>query len=620
MTHHEPHQILVVITANPRGDLPGCDEDGTRMARCLPDFEVWWCRRATRRDIFALFRRLRRVLRSGSVLVVYLSGHGGLARFPAGFGPGFPPELEWPFFVTADQERDEIFHSILALELSSLVGQCASVTANTTVIIDTCFAQGLLRSRVRLRSTGRRDFAVPTHIVAEHEEFTTYAAWIVALRTTPRLASLLDESVVCVSAAATGQPAYESVDGQGRPGGAFTIELCGALPDARARRVCWQQLISIVRQRLVDRWGEGFQRPEVTGPSGRRLFQLGSVDIAASTSAFLGAGDSLWIRSGRLHGTAIGDLFAARGPLGFVELGVVEVLEDRARLDANAAGVLPAGSLVFPHRCVGRLAVALDEDCPQRALLGEMLAGGMRVTACAPGDRPALRVGRHPDGLAICAENGRLERISSVARVLADLDALARACAFEAVMERAPESCPGADLSWRVIHGRGDHERELMDGDAVVEGDRLWLEVVNRTRSEIPGLYINLIERGADGRLRVLNSRQHPAGVQVRDGAIQRVLWYPEGPHGRRQVWPSDVPRDVPRQVVWYLVASPVPLDLRAVAADPARGGRAPATDRRDIPRALESTLERPGEAVRPAREPRIRWDRRRLGFLLSPR
>jgi hypothetical protein len=215
--------------------------------------------------------------------------------------------------------------------------------------------------RVRLKAVGRHNFAEPTHIVAEHPEFATFAGWVDAMRSARRSASLLDERVVCVSAAGVGQPAYEAEDEQGRPGGVFTRELCAVLPDARVQRVCWQQLISVLRERLADRWGEWFQRPELTGPGERRLFELASVGTKGSVGTVRDAGGTWWIRSGRLHGTAKGDVFVVRGVDSFEELEVVEVHEATACVVRDGrGGELEAGTLAFPQRVRRRIPVAVD--------------------------------------------------------------------------------------------------------------------------------------------------------------------------------------------------------------------------------------------------------------------
>ncbi|NJK33024.1 MAG: hypothetical protein HC927_11770 [Deltaproteobacteria bacterium] len=284
---------------------------------------------------FALFRALRPALRAGTILVIYISGHGGRARFPAGFAAGFPTELEWQFFVTVDQAAGDRFEGILAAELSLLVDGCAQISANVTVIIDTCFSTGMIRGRAdRIRSIGVRDFATPTHIVRDHEGFSTFSSWAAALRSGQLSSAANGSRVVRVNACSNADVAYEDQDEHGRFGGLLTLELCAVLEHARARRLAWRELISIVEQRIIDRHGEHYQRPVVSGPGERRIFECESVDLRSGSICFRAVGDTHWVRSGRVHGTSMDDVFAARASLEAVELRVVEVF----------AGSVPASS------------------------------------------------------------------------------------------------------------------------------------------------------------------------------------------------------------------------------------------------------------------------------------
>jgi hypothetical protein len=227
-------------------------------------------------------------------------------------------------------------------------------------------------------------------------------------------------------------------------------------------------------------------------------------------------------------------------------------------------------------------------------------------------------VSGHPEGLTIRGEHGRHERVGRVDPMIAGLEALARAHSFEVACSLPLEPWNGVEWSHRVLHSRVGGARELGEMDQVLTGDRLWLELVNNSPYEVPGLYVNVIELGIDGRLEVLNSPQHPAGVRVCAGSKRRVLWYPEGPYGRPQVWPADVPRSEPREVTWYLIASPLPLDLRSVAthaldAHPASGFGGRIGGRRSD--AAADLLK----ARTPSGTPSdIRWICRRTSFMLA--
>jgi len=590
---------LLTITAN-QGQLRGCDEDGRAFARCLPDFELRACPGATRTSIYAAFADLERSSRADATIVIYLSGHGGWAVFRG--ADASAAQLHWPFFVTADQRGDGSFSSILAIELSELVGRCTRRCANVTVIVDACFAPELVRFEARLKSTGRHSFDAPAWLPMVHRRRSA------ALR----VASLVDdERIVCANAAGAEQPAYETEVG-GRPGGAFTRELCRWLDLARARGLSWRELIAVVTRQLERRWGVGFQRPVASGCDRRRIFECERIGLEASAPVAVDASARVWLGAGLVHGASVGDRFVTHDGHRSVELELVEVEADRSR--ARWQGGAPVdGGFAFPtHRGV-KLAVELQVDAGLRARLSAALAGALRVEVERSPGRATLRVSGRASELRIHLPDGQ-SLATTPARLSEDLDGLARASLFEAACAQA--SRWSEDWTVEGLAARGGERLRLDQDSELKPGDCVWVEVANHSTREVPGLHLNLVERGLDGQLRVLTGFHYPHGVQLRSGTQRRLPWYVDGPRGRRLSWPRRA-NSGRRSLTWTLVASPVPLDLRAIAS-PSTVRASFLGARATPPLRLETPVPGPAHAPRFVNGQRsVMWSVRRLDFVV---
>ncbi|NJK33025.1 MAG: hypothetical protein HC927_11775 [Deltaproteobacteria bacterium] len=205
-------------------------------------------------------------------------------------------------------------------------------------------------------------------------------------------------------------------------------------------------------------------------------------------------------------------------------------------------------------------------------------------------------------------------------RVLDDLDALARARAFIDACAGMPEVAPGFDWSFRVHVVGGRSMRELGWLDRVAVGERLSIEIINHSIRSRPALYINVIEHGVDGRTRVLNRQDHPAGMQVSPGTKQPLFWVPEREKGLVQEWPPDAPWTEARLVTWYIIASELPMDLGAVAtpSNPREKERATSA----IPSmsaSIGANGQFPGFRAQRPHRPDVSWCCRRFCFILEP-
>ncbi|MEV4508478.1 caspase family protein [Dactylosporangium sp. NPDC049525] len=263
-----------VLIGAPAHDLTGVGNDVDAMAELLAGrgFATVRCEgsEATRAGILDAYGRLIRDARPDDAVVVYYSGHGGLATPPPQLrtpGRAAPPRLQ--FIVPVDHPGPAAtdFRGITAPELSVLLLRLTNTTRNVTVIIDACHAAHVFRDD-GLRVKALRQ---PAYLdVAEH---------LSRLRRqgldTAALHALGNQDAVRVVACGREQSAYEYTNDAGRPAGLFTEALTLTLAETGDRPVSWADLLPRVRERV--RAVVPFQRPEAEGPALRPPFQLDPV-------------------------------------------------------------------------------------------------------------------------------------------------------------------------------------------------------------------------------------------------------------------------------------------------------------------------------------------------------
>ncbi len=263
--------------------LTGVHHDVDTMADVLASrhFTVRRGEEATRAGILDGFERLIRDARYADAVVVYYSGHGGIAVG----APASRARLQ--FLVPTDfpSSTPSDFRGVTAPELSVLLARLTRMTRNVTVIIDSCYAAHM-----------SRDAQLRPKALYQHA-YVDVAAHLDRLRRDgldPAIRHVLgNPEAVRVVACGRDQSAYEYTNDAGRRIGVFTESLAMTLRQAGEQPATWATLIERVRRRVAT--VVPFQRPEAEGPSLRLPFQSavsypsGPLPALGSAMATLGA-------------------------------------------------------------------------------------------------------------------------------------------------------------------------------------------------------------------------------------------------------------------------------------------------------------------------------------------
>lgn len=223
-------------------------------------------RQATRAGILDSYERLVREARTADAVVVYFSGHGGVAVAPPELvprGPFVAPRLQFIVPTDYDESMDSDFRGVTAVELSVLLARLTGTTPNVTVLLDTCHAAHMSRDAdLRVKALYR-----PAYLdVAEHLRRLGRHG----LDTTIRHV-LGNPDAVRIVACGADQSAYEYTNSEGLRCGLLTESMASALTEVGDQPVTWATLMQRVRRRVRE--VVPGQRPEAEGPSLRQLFQ-----------------------------------------------------------------------------------------------------------------------------------------------------------------------------------------------------------------------------------------------------------------------------------------------------------------------------------------------------------
>ncbi|MDG4766816.1 caspase family protein [Solwaraspora sp. WMMD406] len=263
------------------------------------------CAQATRAEILDAYERLIRDTRADDAVVLYYSGHGGLAVAPpdlarasrtsgatrsAGVGRGAPPKLQ--FIVPTDyaESTESDFRGITGAELSVLLVRLANVTNNITVVVDACHAAHVSRDDelVVKALRGRTYIDIEEHLSRLRRQGLDTAVRDV----------LGNQRAVRVVACGRDQSAYEHTNAASRRTGVFTEALARTLTETGEQPATWAGLLSRVRERVWD--AVPWQRPEAEGPAHRLLFQT-VADQPSPVEDRSPLGAAVTVEWGRVH-------------------------------------------------------------------------------------------------------------------------------------------------------------------------------------------------------------------------------------------------------------------------------------------------------------------------------
>ncbi|KAI1141530.1 hypothetical protein F5Y05DRAFT_264882 [Hypoxylon sp. FL0543] len=356
-----------LLIASPFRGLRGPINDVERMDKVLRGmgFETFQCSgpAATRAGILEAWQRLIDEICADDAVVVYYSGHGGLAASPEPADRSFeapdpPAPWRYQFLVPMDydDEVDEAgsdsdgedstadFRGILEVELSALVRDTTARTRNFTLILDCCYAGRMARDPTAIDVVAPRTISTSTTTAGSDGHCSRFAA---ISRHAERLSrrGLLPADLnaeqnphaVRIAAAAAGETAWEyrsdinGVDGVWH--GALTEALLCVLEGmggenlgpageggSHAAATSWRTVMLRVAELVNVRFP--YQHPEVAGPADRLPFQVRElVDGAFHIRMEGNSTKAAVIQAGRISGVREGNVytvvpFGAKGAAG----------------------------------------------------------------------------------------------------------------------------------------------------------------------------------------------------------------------------------------------------------------------------------------------------------------
>lgn len=583
-----------LLLGSATGSLMGVANDVQAIARWLGGLDLRLDVRqgadATREGMLDGVARLIRDARRGEAAVVYYSGHGGFVAVPPEerlAGGRFAPRA-FQYLVPTDHDKLRSFRGIFRTELSSAMLDLAERTSNVTVILDCCHSTDMVRD----------DDLEPKGVVEPWSAgVEAHVAWLVEQGyDLERLPELRNPSMVLVAACGAAQKAYEHTRAADHERcGLFTESLLDVVSMIREPgRGTWDALM----RRVVDRVLRvtRYQRPQVSGPSSRRLFSERRERSGGELTLQLDV-DRWCLSGGAAVGVVRGDRYSivdslgedAARPLAEVVVEEVEAHAAIVSVEAGAAGRIEPGMVAVP--CPGgpvHQRCRIDGDGP---LAGEVRlrlaeAPGLDVVETSDDAGLAFMLDVRGENLDVLDDAGRrlrrtwrdsqeLEpsmRSERLDGLLEDVRTLVRSSdllSFARRMEQGRASgSPAHIFEWGRVEG-GVPRPLPRHGAELTVGDRIYASVEN---TGFRPIHVSLFDVGV-GRHVVLLNRHEPEGVDLASGDTE-LFGAPEvrSLQGIELVWPDEVPPDGPREesLVVFISSGPLPVgSWESISADP---------------------------------------------------
>jgi hypothetical protein len=581
---------------------------------------------ATRAGILRAWQQLIDDICLNDAVVVYYSGHGGLVASAEPTDrsfkvPDLPTPWRYQFLVPmdfgdfddadsdkeGDEEGETSFRGILDLELSTLVRATTARTPNLTLILDCCYAGRMARDPTAATMVAPRTISTTTTgSGGSSKRFATVARYADRLQRLGHLHPDLhvdqDPCTVRVAAAAAGETAWEYCsEAEGAWHGALTEALVCVLGGGGGGGgsdggvgVSWRTILLRVAELVNVRFP--YQHPEVAGPADRVLFQVREVTEGAFNIRSEGGDAGLAvIQAGRVLGVREGNVYTVI-PFGVdraaaVAAGTVEMMLGEARVISATAfkatvefvprdparGVqLPTeGALAFlRYDALYRWPVALPPGCKW---LANMVQTSRFIRARSPDDDGDLVLAEFREGPdAITLHNNRGREIASASTTNASLgqrdrlfesaEQLARGQHLLSLSNEALDDVlqHGVDVKFGLVDaGRYRGRTIQQDGtDSICEGDRVYIELVNRGPETI---YMWIFDVNVAGRIKLV-SKSSPRGVELPPGRME-VLGAARHRHGLRGLsvgWPEALSQSKgdPVEETLMLILTSSPVDL----------------------------------------------------------
>lgn len=550
-----------LVIGSQMGALSGVQTDVNAICLALQPYgfatpKVLIGQDASRDGIIDAYEDMIAAHQADDAAVIYYSGHGGRALNPLKRKVESPEDLQ--FVVPTDFGAPGAgFRGIFAFEMSALLSRLTVAGRNVTVILDCCHAALMSRDPTAL---------VPRALPGIWSEGV--AERLAALA--PQWSAMGPESnpyAVRLVAAEFDRSAWEGILPSGKQGGLMTAALVQALEEAGAdaAMVTWNAIGTRVRELVVHQVAE--QRPEVEGPSRRRLFQLAEAGDIGGVAFFHDHGRPA-LRAGRLLGAVAGTEYAVM-PLGAtvcdekraVAKAVVQTNEANIALVSldPATAQVEDGALAFALRLpFGKRRVALDG-----AIASAIIAGSKFVEGT---DDPSEAIA------TLRARDNRLCVLDSAGAPLSvDIsddeagrgavnEILAGLARSDAIRLLPKGDLPGVlNVAWgRVEAGvRGP----MQNGDTLHAGESLYVDVEYAGERMV---YVGVLDLGIGGDVSLL-STSIPDGVPVAPGGRYCLGERDATLLGLKTSWNDQVPRKGVRRESLVVIAAEERTSFRAL-------------------------------------------------------
>lgn len=522
---------------------------------------------ATRDGILGAYGDLIGSTTAGDAVVVYYAGHGGRCPNPlAAEDPEAPPYLQYVVPTDFDDAADDEFRGVLAEELSLRQAELTSRTANVTTVLDCCHAARMSRSPARL-PRARPPRWVPVDAVRATFE---------AARSDPaagRIASDSNPLAVRVVACAPDQSAYELTLPDGSRHGALTARLCALLGDRESARLTWHQLVDGLRPAVMDL--VELQRPEVEGPTERRLFTTDERPATGVLPVVVDDGTP-YLLAPSLFGVAEGDtysLVAAGGDPGepLAQAVVDRVQTDRARLVVEHGALDGAAARIEGHPvgvALGRRPVCVPSPTTPRAQqVVEALRRSPHTRVVEPGTPGLLATVEVDDeGLRLLdaageplSDGSRALDDDALASLTRDVLQLARAAHLRDLPSGQGDAALPDDVTVEWLRLDGDREVALgASGEHLFDGDVVAVRLRNRSPEQ---RFASVFDIGLRGAITLLSTSE-PSGLTLAPGDVHELFLDPPGRRGMEMFWPPDLPGPAARPETFVTVVTDRRQDL----------------------------------------------------------
>jgi len=562
-----------LVIGSQTGDLLGVGYDVERMREVLGDrgfqVDLRFGHTATRDGILAGYDALIARATEDDAAVLYYSGHGTYATNQDSTDQLRIMQAIVPTDYHSGSEAD--FRGITAWELSIKLAQLTAKTKNVTVILDCCHSSQMTRDGASQRAVPR---ALPH---PAHLGFRAYLERLERVYGKVPLDPVANRDAVRVVACGQTQSAFEYTTTDGRRTGAFTEALLEILGSVGTAPISWATVGAALRRRVTHKFA--MQRPDVEGPSERRLFSL-AVDDQTGVVPISEAGEHFLVHAGRLTGASLGDIYGVM-PLGStayddaraiakVQLEDTGPLESKAVLKdwKNGHAALPADAVAVPIVVTATVrpvtVVAPEAD---RARLAQALRDTRSLRIAAANEDPAaLATLRLADRqLTIEDRAGPLFPPTRYPAELQDtVKNIANLGVAQAVRELVGEhgvSANDLEITWGIVEN--GHPRVMPDqGASLGLGDRIYVSVRNTGHEP---RYAHIFNVGVRGKVTLLTRALAPSGIMLERGDPGFVLGERDGALGGLALtWPDGLSQtSFPRLDEIFVFVTSRPIDLK---------------------------------------------------------